>query len=70
MRQVAAFVVVDPPGLAAGGASSVQHQHAPIDEITCSSTNMPRLVASGTLTAQQIKDLVGLLLDPMSPVNE
>ena len=33
-------------------------------------SNMPRLGASGTLTAQQIKDLVGLLLDPMSPVNE
>ena len=33
-------------------------------------SNMPRLGASGTLTAQQIKDLVGLLLDPASPVNE
>jgi sulfur-oxidizing protein SoxX len=33
-------------------------------------SNMPRLGASGTLTSQQIKDLVGLLLDPASPVNE
>jgi sulfur-oxidizing protein SoxX len=33
-------------------------------------SNMPRLGASGTLTPQQIKDLVGLLLDPTSPVNE
>jgi len=33
-------------------------------------SNMPRLGATGTLTAQQIKDLVGLLLDPASPVNE
>jgi hypothetical protein len=31
---------------------------------------MPRLGASGTLTAAQIKDLVALLLDPASPVNE
>jgi sulfur-oxidizing protein SoxX len=33
-------------------------------------TQMPRFGASGTLTPQQIKDLVGLLLDPASPVNE
>ncbi len=33
-------------------------------------THMPRLGASGTLTPLQIKDLVGLLLDPGSPVNE
>jgi sulfur-oxidizing protein SoxX len=33
-------------------------------------TQMPRFGASGTLTQQQIKDLVGLLLDPASPVNE
>jgi sulfur-oxidizing protein SoxX len=33
-------------------------------------SHMPRLGASGTLTSQQIKDLVGLLLDPASPVNE
>jgi L-cysteine S-thiosulfotransferase len=33
-------------------------------------SHMPRLGASGTLTPQQIKDLVGLLLDPASPVNE
>jgi sulfur-oxidizing protein SoxX len=33
-------------------------------------SQMPRLGASGTLTSQQIKDLVGLLLDPASPVNE
>ena len=33
-------------------------------------THMPRLGASGTLTPEQIKDLVGLLLDPASPVNE
>lgn len=33
-------------------------------------SQMPRLGASGTLTPQQIKDLVGLLLDPASPVNE
>jgi sulfur-oxidizing protein SoxX len=30
---------------------------------------MPRLGYSGTLTAEQIKDLVALLLDPASPVN-
>ena len=30
---------------------------------------MPRLGHSGTLTPEQIKDLVGLLLDPASPVN-
>ncbi|HZE59490.1 MAG TPA: sulfur oxidation c-type cytochrome SoxX [Burkholderiales bacterium] len=33
-------------------------------------TQMPRFGASGTLTPQQIKDLVGLLLDPASPVNQ
>jgi sulfur-oxidizing protein SoxX len=33
-------------------------------------TQMPRFGTSGTLTAQQIKDLVGLLLDPASPVNQ
>jgi L-cysteine S-thiosulfotransferase len=32
-------------------------------------STMPRLGHSGTLTEQQIKDLVGLLLDPASPVN-
>ena len=32
-------------------------------------SQMPRLGLSGTLTAEQIKDLVGLLLDPASPVN-
>ena len=32
-------------------------------------SQMPRLGHSGTLTAEQIKDLVGLLLDPASPVN-
>ena len=31
---------------------------------------MPRMGASGTLTAEQIRDLVGLLLDPASPVNQ
>jgi sulfur-oxidizing protein SoxX len=31
---------------------------------------MPRLGASGTLTPAQIRDLVALLLDPASPVNE
>jgi hypothetical protein len=31
---------------------------------------MPRLGWSGTLTEQQIKDLVAYLLDPASPVNE
>ena len=31
---------------------------------------MPRLGHSGTLTPEQIKDLVGLLLDPASPVNK
>jgi sulfur-oxidizing protein SoxX len=31
---------------------------------------MPRLGTSGTLTEQQIKDLVALLLDPASPVNK
>jgi L-cysteine S-thiosulfotransferase len=31
---------------------------------------MPRLGYSGTLTEQQIKDLVGLLLDPASPVHQ
>ena len=33
-------------------------------------SNMPRLGHSGTLNEQQIKDLVGLLLDPASPVNQ
>ena len=32
-------------------------------------SQMPRLGLSGTLTEQQIKDLVALLLDPASPVN-
>jgi sulfur-oxidizing protein SoxX len=32
-------------------------------------SQMPRLGTSGTLTPEQIKDLVGLLLDPASPVN-
>jgi L-cysteine S-thiosulfotransferase len=32
-------------------------------------SQMPRLGYSGTLTSEQIKDLVGLLLDPASPVN-
>jgi sulfur-oxidizing protein SoxX len=33
-------------------------------------SQMPRLGSSGTLGEQQIKDLVGLLLDPASPVNQ
>ena len=33
-------------------------------------SQMPRLGHSGTLTEQQIKDLVGYLLDPDSPVNK
>ena len=33
-------------------------------------SQMPRLGASGTLNDEQIKDLVGLLLDPASPVNQ
>jgi sulfur-oxidizing protein SoxX len=33
-------------------------------------SQMPRLGWSGTLTEQQIKDLVAYLLDPASPVNE
>jgi sulfur-oxidizing protein SoxX len=33
-------------------------------------SQMPRLGYSGTLTEGQIKDLVGLLLDPASPVNK
>ena len=33
-------------------------------------SNMPRLGYSGTLTPEQIKDLVGLLLDAESPVNK
>jgi sulfur-oxidizing protein SoxX len=33
-------------------------------------SQMPRLGWSGTLTEQQIKDLVGYLLDPASPVNQ
>jgi len=33
-------------------------------------SQMPRLGSSGTLSEQQIKDLVGLLLDPASPVNQ
>ena len=32
-------------------------------------SQMPRLGLSGTLTAEQIRDLVALLLDPASPVN-
>jgi sulfur-oxidizing protein SoxX len=33
-------------------------------------SQMPRLGHSGTLTAEQIRHLVGLLLDPASPVNQ
>jgi sulfur-oxidizing protein SoxX len=33
-------------------------------------SQMPRLGYSGTLTPEQIKDLVALLLDPASPVNK
>jgi sulfur-oxidizing protein SoxX len=33
-------------------------------------SNMPRFGHSGTLTEEQIKDLVALLLDPNSPVNK
>ena len=33
-------------------------------------SQMPRLGHSGTLSPEQIKDLVGLLLDPASPVNQ
>ena len=33
-------------------------------------SHMPRLGYSGTLTEQQIRDLVALLLDPASPVNQ
>jgi sulfur-oxidizing protein SoxX len=33
-------------------------------------SQMPRFGTSGTLDEQQIKDLVGLLLDPASPVNQ
>jgi sulfur-oxidizing protein SoxX len=33
-------------------------------------SNMPRFGHSGTLSEQQIKDLVALLLDPNSPVNQ
>ena len=33
-------------------------------------STMPRLGLTGTLTPEQIKDLVGLLLDPESPVNQ
>ena len=33
-------------------------------------STMPRFGHSGTLTEQQIKDLVALLLDPASPVNK
>ena len=33
-------------------------------------SQMPRLGLSGTLTPEQIKDLVALLLDPASPVNQ
>ena len=32
-------------------------------------SQMPRLGHSGTLSPEQIRDLVGLLLDPASPVN-
>jgi sulfur-oxidizing protein SoxX len=33
-------------------------------------SQMPRLGHAGSLNEQQIKDLVGLLLDPASPVNQ
>jgi sulfur-oxidizing protein SoxX len=33
-------------------------------------SQMPRFGTSGTLSAEQIKDLVALLLDPASPVNQ
>jgi sulfur-oxidizing protein SoxX len=32
--------------------------------------NMPRMVESGLLTEQQIKDVMALLFDPQSPVNQ
>ena len=32
-------------------------------------TNMPRIGANGVLTAEEIRDVVGYLLDPESPVN-
>ncbi|UCE32292.1 MAG: sulfur oxidation c-type cytochrome SoxX [Burkholderiales bacterium] len=33
-------------------------------------SNMPRFGAAGILTEKQIKDVMALLLDPLSPVNE
>jgi len=33
-------------------------------------TNMPRFGHMGILTEQQIKDVVALLMDPKSPVNQ
>lgn len=33
-------------------------------------SHMPRMGHAGTLTPEQIRDLVGLLLDPASPVNQ
>jgi sulfur-oxidizing protein SoxX len=33
-------------------------------------TNMPRFGHSGILNAQQVKDVVALLMDPDSPVNK
>ena len=33
-------------------------------------SQMPRFGTSGTLAAEQIKDLVALLLDPASPINQ
>jgi sulfur-oxidizing protein SoxX len=33
-------------------------------------SQMPRFGTSGTLTPEQIKDFVALLLDPASPVNQ
>ncbi len=36
--------------------------------IACS--NMPRFGHNGILTEQQIKDVIALLIDPASPVNQ
>jgi sulfur-oxidizing protein SoxX len=33
-------------------------------------SNMPRAGHSGILTEGQVRDIVGLLLDPKSPVNQ
>jgi len=55
-----------------GGADAQKYAYGKIYNAKAynACSQMPRLGWSGTLTEQQIKDLVAYLLDPASPVNE